>query len=187
MNHERIFVAWVSDRPGVLTRIASVFFRRSINIMSLNVASTHLPDVSKMVIRAAGSERELLRVRLQISRLVDTLRVDVLTPETAILDELCFVRVRVDAHSTHDRLLSAVQAYRPRIVRVDGDSLVLTVTATPTTIDHFLHTLEPFGLIDVSRTGVTTAPLSEAPLSDEDLRGLEAPPTQTLEPVAEDA
>lgn len=169
MNHERIFVAWVSDRPGVLTRIASVFFRRSINIMSLNVASTQLPEVSKMVIRAAGSERELLRVRLQISRLVDTLRVDVLNPASATLDELCFVRVTVDSHRTHDALLSAVGAYRPEIVRVDSDSLVLTVTSTPTTIDHFIQTLTPFGVIDISRTGVTTAPLAEPPLSEEAL------------------
>src|SRR5690625_6997217 len=87
MIRERIFVAWVSDRPGVLTRIASVFFRLSINIVSLNVASTHTPRVSKMVIRAAGDEHELLRVKRQISRLVDTLRVDVLSTDTAVRSE----------------------------------------------------------------------------------------------------
>lgn len=180
MNHERIFVAWVSDRPGVLTRIASVFFRRSINIMSLNVAGTHLPDVSKMVIRAAGSERELERVCLQISRLVDTLRVDVLSPEDAILDELCFVRVQVRDQATHGELLHAVQAYRPKVVRVDTDSVVLTLTTTPTTIDHFLQTLAEFGLIDVSRTGVTTAPLAETALGADILAGQARAPEELL-------
>lgn len=164
MNHERIFVAWVSDRPGVLTRIASVFFRRSINIMSLNVASTQVADVSKMVIRAAGSAQELERVRLQISRLVDTLRVDVLHPEEAVLDELCFARIHAETQAEHDAVLAAAEPYRPRIVRVDDASLVLTLTSTPTTIDHFLVMLAPFGILDISRTGVTTAPLREAPL-----------------------
>lgn len=171
MHHERIFVAWVSDRPGVLTRIASVFFRRSINIMSLNVARSQLPEVSKMVIRAAGAPRELARVRLQIERLVDTLRVDVLSPEDAILDELCFVRVEVRDEQEHAELLTRVQAYGPRIVRVDSGSVVLSITSTPTTIDHFLRTLEPYGLVDVSRTGVTTAPLSELALSEAELQG----------------
>ena len=175
MYHERIFVAWVSDRPGVLTRIASVFFRRSINIMSLNVAHSQLPEVSKMVIRAAGTTRELERVRLQIERLVDTLRVDVLSPEHATLDELCFVRVEVSDERQHAALLTSVQAYGPRIVRVDTGSAVLSLTSTPATIDHFLRTLAPFGLVDVSRTGVTTAPLSELALSEAELQG-QAPP-----------
>lgn len=169
MNHERIFVAWVSDRPGVLTRIASVFFRRSINIMSLNVASTQLPRISKMVIRAAGEEHELLRIKRQISRLVDTLRVDVLSTDTAVLDELCFARVPIDGPEVHDRLLAEMRPYGARVVRVDQDSMVMSLTSTPTTIDHFLLTLEPFGLIDVSRTGVTSAPLAEEPLESSDL------------------
>lgn len=171
MNHERIFVAWVSDRPGVLTRIASVFFRRSINIMSLNVASTQISDVSKMVIRAAGTEQELERVRLQISRLIDTLRVDVLHPEQAVLDELCFARIRIESQAQHDAVLAAAEPYRPRIVRVDDASFVLTLTSTPTTIDHFLKMLEPFGILDISRTGVTTAPLREEPLSGLQMAG----------------
>lgn len=169
MNHERIFVAWVSDRPGVLTRIASVFFRRSINIMSLNVASTQLPRISKMVIRAAGNEHELLRVKRQISRLVDTLRVDVLTTDTAVLDELCFARVPIVGPEEHDQVLAKMRPYGAQIVRVDEESMVMSLTSTPTTIDHFLLSLEPFGLIDVSRTGVTSAPLAKAPLEAAEL------------------
>lgn len=182
MNRERIFVAWVSDRPGVLTRIASVFFRRSINIVSLNVASTHMPRVSKMVIRAAGDEHELLRVKRQISRLVDTLRVDVLSPDTAVLDELCFARIRIESSEAHDDLLTKMRPYGCHVVRVDQDSIVLSLTSTPTTIDHFLFALEPYGVIDISRTGTTAAPLADAPLEAGDLRTH----TQTVHDLLQD-
>lgn len=170
MNDERIFVAWVSDRPGVLTRVASVFFRRSINIMSLNVASTHLPRISKVVIRAAGQDHELVRVKRQIGRLIDTLRVDVLTPEAAGLDELCFVRIRLTDAQTHNNILEAVLAYHPRIVRVDRNSIVLALTSSPTTIDHFLTRLTQFDILDISRTGATCAPLAESPFGPDELR-----------------
>lgn len=182
MNRERIFVAWVSDRPGVLTRIASVFFRRSINIVSLNVASTHTPRVSKMVIRAAGDEHELLRVKRQISRLVDTLRVDVLSTDTAVLDELCFARVRIENPKAHDELLTKMRPYGCHVVRVDQESIVLSLTSTPTTIDHFLAALEPHGVIDISRTGATAAPLADAPLDGHDLRTS----TQTIQDLLRD-
>lgn len=170
MSRERIFVAWVSDRPGVLTRIASVFFRRSINIMSLNVASTQIPRVSKMVIRAAGDEHELLRVKRQISRLVDTLRVDVLSTDTAVLDELCFARVQLEDATSHDSILAEMRPYGCQVVRVDHESIVLSLTSTPSTIDHFLRALAPYGVIDISRTGATAAPLAERPLEPGDLQ-----------------
>lgn len=157
-GEERIFVTWVADRPGVLTRVASVFFRRSINIMSLNVAASELPAVSKMVIRAAGSVEELAHLELLIERLVDVLRVELLDPEHATLDELCFARVAVADEDERNEILSITAAYRPTIRRIDTDSMVLKLTATPTTIDHFVDTLKRFSLLDISRTGVTTTP-----------------------------
>lgn len=166
MNHERIFIAWVSDRPGVLNRITSLFFRRSINIVSLNVASTHNEGVSKMVIRAAGDLHQLELLRRQIARLVDTLRIDSLDPDFASLDELCFARVVVRSESERQAILAATEPYRPRITRVDVDSMILRLTSTPVTIDHFLKTLESFVLIDVSRTGATTAPLRSVSLPE---------------------
>lgn len=166
MNHERIFIVWVSDRPGVLSRITSLFFRRSINIVSLNVAATHHEGVSKMVIRAAGELHQLELLRRQIARLVDTLRIDALDPEGATLDELCFARVAVPNEDVRQAVLAATEPYRPRITRVDVDSMILRLTSTPVTIDHFLKTLAQFSLVDVSRTGVTTAPLRAVSLPE---------------------
>ena len=164
MNHERIFIAWVNDRPGVLSRVTSLFFRRSINIVSLNVAATHQPEVSKMVIRAAGDLHQLDILCRQIDRLVDTLRIDSLDPDTAPVDELCMARVAVNSEDERAEILGTTAAYRPSITRVDAGSMILRLTGTPITIDHFLKTLERFSLIDVSRTGVTTAPLRDPAL-----------------------
>lgn len=171
MNHERIFIAWVSDRPGILTRITSLFFRRSINIISLNVAQTHVPSVSKMVIRAAGELHQLDVLRRQIQRLVDTLRVDLLDPDIVSLDELCFARVGVRSEDEREAILAATEPYRPRITRVDIDSMILQLTNSPVTIDQFLQALARFTLIDVSRTGVTTSPLRAAALTPAQIHG----------------
>ena len=155
---ERIFVAWVADRPGVLTRIASLFFRRGINIMSLNVASSHREGASKMVIRACGTVDELRRLALFMERLVDVLDVELQDPEHVPIDELCFARVAVTGDAERNAVLTATAPYQPRIVRIDTDSMILTLTSTPVTIDHFVDTLNDFRLLDISRTGVTTAP-----------------------------
>ena len=42
------FVAHVQDKPGVLTRVASLFRRLNINIVSLTVGESERADVSRM-------------------------------------------------------------------------------------------------------------------------------------------
>ena len=44
------FVALVEDKPGVLTRVASLFRRLSINIVSLTVGESERSDTSRMTI-----------------------------------------------------------------------------------------------------------------------------------------
>ncbi len=44
------FVALVQDKPGVLTRVASLFRRLNINIVSLTVGESERPDTSRMTI-----------------------------------------------------------------------------------------------------------------------------------------
>ena len=45
-----VFVVHVENKPGVLTRVASLFRRRAFNIDSLTVGRTEKPDVSRMTI-----------------------------------------------------------------------------------------------------------------------------------------
>ena len=46
----RTLIALVEDKPGVLTRVASLFRRRAFNIESLTVGHTERPGVSRMTI-----------------------------------------------------------------------------------------------------------------------------------------
>jgi acetolactate synthase-1/3 small subunit len=165
-NREKVFVTWVQDRPGVLTRIASAFFRRGINIINLTVGSTHIEGVSKMVIRTSGDNKELDQLSRYIDREVDVLEVQLQDPEIDTVAELCFVRVGATNDDEREEILDATHAYRPEVERIEHDSIVLRTLSTPATIDHFLRKLESFDLRDVSRTGVTTMPARSTPIDE---------------------
>lgn len=49
------FVALVEDKPGVLTRVASLFRRLNINIVSLTVGRSERVGVSRMTIVCEAS------------------------------------------------------------------------------------------------------------------------------------
>ncbi len=70
------FVALVQDKPGVLTRVASLFRRLSINIVSLTVGESEQPDTSRMTIVCEAPETAAHRIRASLYKLEITVDVD---------------------------------------------------------------------------------------------------------------
>ena len=69
------FVALVQDKPGVLTRVASLFRRLNINIVSLTVGESERPDTSRMTIVAEAPENAAHRIRASLYKLETTIDV----------------------------------------------------------------------------------------------------------------
>ena len=55
---QHTIIALVEDKPGVLSRIASLFRRRGFNIESLTVGHTEQPGISRMTIVVGTNEVE---------------------------------------------------------------------------------------------------------------------------------
>ena len=51
------FVAYVEDKPGVLTRVASLFRRLNINISSVTVGGSERSGISRMTLVADAPRR----------------------------------------------------------------------------------------------------------------------------------
>jgi len=80
-----ILLALVEDKPGVLTRMSSVFRRRGFNIQSVNVLeiiraeSSELPRLTRVAIVVAGSASMLGQVRKQLEKIIDVVEVSDIT------------------------------------------------------------------------------------------------------------
>ena len=56
----------VEDKPGVLTRVASLFARRAFNINSLAVGPTEVPGVSRMTV-VVDADGDLIEQALAVN------------------------------------------------------------------------------------------------------------------------
>ena len=70
-----VIEARVHDRPGVLARIAGMFYRRGINLTALRVTPVGDGAFSRMIIDTGGPRRELERLVLAMDNLVDVVDV----------------------------------------------------------------------------------------------------------------
>ena len=91
------FVVYVENKPGVLTRVASLFRRRAFNIDSLTVGRTEKPEVSRMTIVVDADRDQALRVEANLYKLVNVLFVENITGKPSISRDLAMIKVSAHA------------------------------------------------------------------------------------------
>jgi len=147
------FVVYVENKPGVLTRVASLFRRRAFNIDSLTVGRTEKPDVSRMTIAVDTDGDGASRIEANLYKLVNVLLVENITTEPSLSRDLAMIKVRA-THESRPNLLDLASVFRARIVDVAIDSLILEITGTEDKIDGLLEVLRPYEVLEMVRTGV---------------------------------
>ena len=142
----------VENKPGVLTRIASMFARRAFNIESLAVGPTERPDVSRITLRVDCQTHDLEQIEKQVHKLVNVLRVTELAPGESIERELALIKVSAPA-TRRAELLALADHFRARVADLGHDALVFEISGTPEEIDSFEELVRPHGLKELVRTG----------------------------------
>jgi len=149
----RTLVVHVENKPGVLTRVASLFRRRAFNIDSLTVGRTEKPEVSRMTITVEADDDQTRRIEASLYKLVNVLLVENLTNQRAIVRDLAMIKVAAK-HEERSHLLQLVGVFRARVVDVAPESLAIEITGAEEKIDGLLEALEPFGVLEMVRTGI---------------------------------
>ena len=166
-------VALVEDRPGVLTRIASMFRRRGFNIASLAVGKSEQPGLSRMTFVVEGDEDTINQVTKQLDKLIDVIRVTDITSEDHIGRELALIKVHATT-ANRGEVIQIVQLFRASIVDVGAQSLVIEVTGEEDKINAIHDLLKPFGIIEMLRTGLVAMVRGQADGRTSDGGGLDA-------------
>jgi len=149
---DRTLVAWVEDKPGVLTRVASLFRRRAFNIESLTVGHTEEPGVSRMTIVVDGERTDTQKVVQNLYKLVNVIKVEDVTEQPSVVRDLALIKVAAK-NGGRAEVMQIVETFRARVVDVGLDTLTVEVTGTEDKIKGLFEVLKPFGVQEMVRTG----------------------------------
>jgi acetolactate synthase-1/3 small subunit len=147
------FMVYVENKPGVLTRVASLFRRRAFNIDSLTVGRTEKAEVSRMTITVDADRDQARRIEANLYKLVNVLLVENITNQPAIIRDLAMIRVAA-THEARSHVLELANVFRARVVDVAPESLTLEITGAEDKIDGLLELLRPYGVLEMVRTGI---------------------------------
>ncbi len=155
------FVAYVEDKPGVLTRVASLFRRLNINIVSLTVGHSERPGISRMTIvsetPAHANDYTANRIRASLHKLENVLDVDEIGKAPSVTRELALIKVAATA-STRSHIFELVEVFRARIVDLAPDSLMIEITGVESKIEGLIQVLNETGdrVLEICRSGKMT-------------------------------
>ena len=146
-------VVYVENKPGVLSRVVSLFRRRAFNIDSLTVGRTEKPEVSRMTIVTDADDDQARRIVANVYKLVNVLLVDDVTGHPALLRDLALVKVNA-TRETRSQILQLAEVFRAPVLDIASESITVELTGGEEKVDRLLELLHPFGLLEVVRTGI---------------------------------
>lgn len=140
----------VEDQSGVLARVASMFAQRAFNIHSLAVGPTH--EVGRSRITLVVDAPDVEQLSKQLYKLVNVLKVTELAPDEGLESETMLVRVAADPAS-RGTVLEAAAMLEGTLLDLGPTSVTFQVAGSPATLARFLEVMEPFGIVELVKSG----------------------------------
>ncbi|PKQ10224.1 MAG: acetolactate synthase small subunit [Actinobacteria bacterium HGW-Actinobacteria-9] len=142
----------VENKPGVLTRVSSLFSRRGFNIESLAVGPTDDETLSRITIVVSAEDTPLEQITKQLYKLVNVIKIQDLQPGDSINRELVLFKVNAPPERRAE-VIEIANVFRANIVDVGRNYLTIEATGS----DDKLHAMEDlfraYGIKELARTG----------------------------------
>ena len=152
MENRFILAVYVDNTVGVLTRVTAMFTRRGFNIDALTVGETERSEYSRITISMVGDKYVREQLINQLKKLEVVKKVEVLD-DAPINRELMLIKVKNEAANRAD-IMTAVDVYRASVIDYSAEGMCIEVTGNPSKIDAFVKLMQPFGILEMCRTGI---------------------------------
>jgi acetolactate synthase I/III small subunit len=148
----------VENKPGILFKVTHLFRSRNFNIDSISVGASDNSNYSKMTITTNDDEKQIDQIVKQLDKMIDTVEIRRLDEHQTVFRELAIFKIKLDDANTSVEINKLANTFNGKIHAAKTNSIIVELTATPDQINAFEELAKPFGIIDVSRTGIAAVP-----------------------------
>lgn len=154
MLERHVLSILVKNQSGVLSRIAGLFSRRGYNIDSLTVGVTEDPTLSRMTVVVNTDDETVIQIKAQLRKVYDVVKVVELFANDSVIREVVMIKINCTS-DLRSEVIGICDIFRASIVDVAVESLIVQIAGDESKIEAFVSMLEPFGIKEIVRTGVT--------------------------------
>src|SRR6201992_1653933 len=147
------FVAYVEDKPGVLTRVASLFRRLNLHISSVTVGGSERPNISRMTLGGDAPPAAGHRIMASLYKLENVIQVDDVGRFSPVSRELALIKVATTP-KTRSHRVDLVSVSRAGVWDLAPGPLMIEITGSESKIEGLLQVLNENEdrVLEISRT-----------------------------------
>ena len=147
----------VDNEPGVLARVVGLFSGRGYNIQSLSVSEVDSDKfLSRITIVTSGTKVIINQIKAQLLKLIPVHNLVDLSEESSFIGkELVLVKVE-NMKKNRKKTFDIANKYNVSILNDSKKELIFEMVGTPIEITNFLKKIRPFGIIEITRSGLVS-------------------------------
>ncbi|MDE6001155.1 MAG: acetolactate synthase small subunit, partial [Clostridia bacterium] len=139
-------------------------------IESISACTTEDPELSRMTIILNGDEYMLYQMIKQMDKLEDVIKIGCANELECVYRDLALIKVSASPE-TRRNIVEVTEIYKAKVVDLSPDTMIIEITGDPVKLDAFIKVIEPFGILEMQRTGVTVLARGTHTLKDRDCYG----------------
>ncbi len=149
---QRMLSVLVDDKPGVLSRIGGLFYRRGYNITSLTVGQTEIPGKSRFTVTFEGDEAIAEQIRKQAQKLINVIKISEHTVKNSEIREYALIKVGFTEENKTE-VYHLVDFYKAKIIDILDGAAIIEITEEEGRIDKLIERLSHYQILELVRTG----------------------------------
>ncbi|MDR2655177.1 MAG: acetolactate synthase small subunit [Oscillospiraceae bacterium] len=154
---QQVLSLLVSNHFGVLNRVTSIFSRRTCNIVSLTVAETLNPEISRITILIEADLDMGLQLEKILQKQEDVIKAEIFPVTELISRELLLIKIKYDnLYLLENRLDELKQQCSPKVIDRTESTVTILVSSERSRINQFILDMRDFNIIELCRTGVAS-------------------------------
>ncbi|MEK9657645.1 MAG: acetolactate synthase small subunit [bacterium] len=142
----------VTNKPGVLLRITTVFSRRAFNIDSLVVSPALDGHYSRLTLTVSGPQETLEQIIKQLNKLIDVIHASEHETSNTIVAELALIKLHISKEKRNE-VLQVAEHFKGQTVDFNDESLVLQLTGNTQKLDAAIALLNDYNVVEIVRSG----------------------------------
>ena len=157
---------YTENNLGLLTRIATIFLKRHINIESLTVSTTEIDNVSRFIIVVEITEEQVKKIIGQIEKQVEVIKAYYHTNDECIYLQSALFKIKSSLLFEERQIQNIIKKSNAQIVTVSPEFFVIEKSGRREEIDALYEELLSFGIMQFVRSGRISVTKEEMKISE---------------------
>lgn len=153
-NQNRYTVVIYSvNQIGLLTQVANIFTRRSLDIQSLSANASAMEGIHTITIDTVATPKRIEETVRQLEKRVDVMKVFYYSENEVVYRELALYKVSTQSMIASGDVEDILQSFNARILEINSEFTVISKVGTTDETRRLYEELSRYGMLEFQRSG----------------------------------